>query len=106
MINWNGTKEDAEAITRVCERYEAEYRELNDGQLPRGYERINLDMDLTACHLNGCPMDWEKLLSAPRFDFLHDVGGISRHIDRKTGKLTDCFLPRCASHESRETTNA
>lgn len=27
----------------------------------------------------------------------HDIAGIMRHIDRNTGKLTRCFMPRCAS---------
>ena len=56
----------------------------------------DLEMDLTATHANGCPLDLEKFLGAPDFDFLHDVFGIQDHIDRRTGKLLNCFLPRCA----------
>lgn len=54
-------------------------------------------MDLTACHCNGCELDLDRLLLAPDPDFGHDVCGIRRHIDRRTGKLGGCFLPRCAS---------
>ena len=53
-------------------------------------------MDVTACHANGTKLDLEKLLNFPDFDFLHDVAGIRNCIDRETGKLTKCFLPRCA----------
>lgn len=64
--------------------------------LPRP-DRINLTMDLTACHANGCPLDFRKLLDFDDFNFAHDVGGISRHIDRSTGALGGCFLPRSAA---------
>jgi hypothetical protein len=60
------------------------------------YEVIDLQMDLDACHNNGTPLDFDKLLKAPTFDFVHDVVGIRRHMCRKTGKLQDSFLPRCA----------
>jgi hypothetical protein len=59
-------------------------------------------MDLTACHANGCPMDFETLLSAPDADFVHDVGGIHRYIDRTTGRLGDCFVPRCAARDAEK----
>lgn len=57
---------------------------------------IDTAMCITACHLNGCRLDLAKLLEADEFNFLHDVGGIVRHIDRETGKLRHHFLPRCA----------
>jgi hypothetical protein len=60
-------------------------------------EVIDWHMDLTACHSNGCPMDFQKLLDAPMFDFLHDMVGIANHIDRSTGQLQHCFLPRCTA---------
>ena len=53
-------------------------------------------MDLCACHANGTPLDFQKLLDFPRFDFTHDVFGLVRHMNRETGKLRDHFLPRCA----------
>jgi hypothetical protein len=58
-----------------------------------------MEMDIIACHVNGCPLDLEKLLGADDFNFSHDVFGIRRHIDRETGELGNCFLPRCADHE-------
>lgn len=63
---------------------------------PRGYRRLNLVMDLTAADgENGNkPLDWTRLLAADDANFMHDIGGISRHIDRETGELTGCFVPR------------
>lgn len=62
----------------------------------KGYERINLIMDLTAADgVNGnAPLDWARLIKADDFNFMHDLGGISRHLDRDTGRLGDCFVPR------------
>lgn len=56
--------------------------------------RLNLAMDLAACHANGNPLRLADLAAADDFNVMHDVGGISRHIDRDTGKLTGFFRPR------------
>lgn len=61
-----------------------------------GTDRLTIDMDLTACHANGMPLDLCKLLDAPKADFGHDVYGIRKFLDRETGQLTGCFVPRCA----------
>lgn len=59
-------------------------------------DRLTFLMDLAATHLNGCPLDLQKLLDAPDLDFLHDILGINSHLDQSTGRLEGCFLPRCA----------
>lgn len=56
----------------------------------------DLEMDIIACHLNGCPLDLVRLRDADKGTFGHDVFGIRKYLDRNTGKLTNCFLPRCA----------
>jgi hypothetical protein len=61
-----------------------------------GEKGLSLAMDLEAVHSNGTPLDFEKLFGFPDFDFAHDIYGIMNRVDRTTGKLTDCFLPRCA----------
>ena len=61
-----------------------------------GVDRLDMEMDISACHANGNPLDLQRLLDADDFNFLHDVGGIRGHLNRKTGKLTDCFRPRCS----------
>lgn len=72
---------------KVCERAEKELKPLVS-------DRMSLMMDLDSVP----ELDLEKLLAAPAFDFAHDIVGIVHHMDRSTypGKLTDCFLPRCA----------
>lgn len=60
----------------------------------RRIDKLSLRMDLVACHANGCPMDFARLANSDDFNLSHDVFGISRHIDRETGALTRCFLPR------------
>ena len=59
--------------------------------------RMEALMDVEACHCNGTPLRLLELAEADDFNFAHDVFGIRRHIDRKTGRLGDCFLPRFAS---------
>ena len=51
-------------------------------------------MDLTAVNANGCPIDFERMATASIHDVIHDVMGISKNINRETGKLENCFLPR------------
>jgi len=60
------------------------------------YDIVDALMDIEACHSNGCPLKLSELAQAPSADFAHDVFGIRRHINRETGKLEDCFLPRFA----------
>lgn len=57
-------------------------------------DALSLSMDLTVCH-NLEHVDLPTLLAARWNDFAHDVSGIIRHLDRTTGELTDCFVPRC-----------
>ena len=61
------------------------------------YSPMTLGMDVTACHANGTPLNLAALLAADDGDFGHDVFGINRHIDRTTGILGDCFVPRYAA---------
>ena len=56
--------------------------------------------ELTVVHHYIMPLDLERLFGAADVDFLHDIGGIHRHLDtgklRKPPRLNDCFLPRFA----------
>jgi hypothetical protein len=58
------------------------------------YDGIDALMDIDAVHANGCPLKLQELLDADDTNFAHDVFGIRRHLDRRTGKLTACFDPR------------
>ena len=62
-----------------------------DGRMRRPIDMI---MDLSAVHLHGGGLKLAELLKAPEVDFAHDIAGIVRHLDRKSGKLLDCFSPR------------
>lgn len=91
-VNFECSLEDTILITRIHRRAMRMAEEYGIV-----YDLVDCSMDITACHCNGCPLDLQKLLDAPDGDFGHDVFGIRRFIDRRTGQLTDCFLPRCAA---------
>ncbi len=91
-VEFSTTKEDRKHIRAIWHRAAAIWIK-NDVALP---DRMSFDMDLSACHSNGCPMDFKKLAEADDFNLMHDVVGIMNCIDRSTGKLTNCFLPRCS----------
>lgn len=60
---------------------------------------LDIAMDITACHCNGCPLKLDELLCSTPENFNHDIVGIFNHLDRTTGKLTDGFYPRYAQGE-------
>jgi hypothetical protein len=97
MIKWNVTKVDAALIRAIVKRAVRMAKVHNIGPV----DVLSLDMDITACHLNGNPLRLEELLGADDANFGHDVWGIHRYMDRNTGKLTDFFLPRFAKHEKK-----
>lgn len=51
-------------------------------------------IDLAVCHRSCVKLDFKRWLEADDFNFIHDVAGIAKHMDRNTGELTDCFMPR------------
>ncbi|WP_321782383.1 hypothetical protein [Burkholderia pyrrocinia] len=89
----------AREVSAVIELVAARYRALLKAKGLPSVDSLDLHMDLTACHANGCPIDWERLNAADDFTLAHDVGGIRGHINRRTGRIEDCFLPRCAVKE-------
>ena len=92
MIDWSRiTKEDAIAISKIAML-------AADGDPT--YDVMALDMDLTACHTHGCPLDLDHMAQASRADLMHDVLGIDQCLDRETGHLRYCFVPRFAKAEA------
>lgn len=88
------TRDEALLINKIVDRARELYKKYHpDYPAP---DALELNMDITACHANGCPLNLEKLLGFPDFDFAHDVFGIQEHLNRRTGGLMDCFLPRCS----------
>lgn len=86
--------DDIYTITRIVERAEA--LNLFDRI---SYPRMTMVMDLAATD-GSIGMDFDALLAADDFNFAHDMGGIARHVNRKTGQLEDCFLPRFAKQDN------
>ena len=95
MINWKISKHDAEEIHHIAKRV-IEALDYPD-------DILTLEMDLTACHLNGNPLDLASFADAVHdlptrngysTDVIHDIYGIRRHINRETGKLENFFVPR------------
>lgn len=92
MIDFNVSNAGAAKLRGIVTKAAAAVRRANGPKM----DRAEVHMSLVACHLNGCRLDLDKLSRADDFNLLHDVLGIDRHISRETGKLMNCFLPRCA----------
>lgn len=93
-MNYFVSRYDAELIDQIAKRAESMSRKFN----PK-FNMLTTVLDLRHCH-KSCPLRLADLLHASDYDFAHDVFGITRHIDRNTGKLTNCFLPRYAKGKS------
>ncbi len=85
------TKDEQEAVEVIIDRALPLFRACNIS-----YIRRAIEMDLSATHAT-CPLRLQDLASAPDPDFGHDVLGIYRYLDRKTGVLTNLFCPRFAA---------
>lgn len=80
------TESETEAVNLIMERAEHWLPEPD-------FDRLTIRMDISAVHAH-TPLDLEEWSKADDENFVHDLGGIRRHLDRDTGKLTDCFVPR------------
>lgn len=88
-IDWSSTsRADFALCIRISKRAKPRLHEMDTDQL-------SILMDIQAAHMT-CPLRLQALLDADEFNFWHDVGGIHRHLDRETGEIGDCFLPRFA----------
>ncbi len=85
------TRADFDAMRKVADRTER----MDFGF---GRDRMTLVMDLEFAHIDCGGMDWDRLLAFDDGDFGHDMAGIAANINRETGKLDNCFLPRCTAH--------
>lgn len=80
------TETESEAIDRIVERAVELLPEI---------DRLTFRMDIAAVHAH-TPLDLKTWSEADIGNLGHDVAGIIRHMDRDTGELTDCFVPRFA----------
>lgn len=92
-VSFNTTPEELALIEQIAERAD---REIFSKFPEVGQTKMDTIMDLSATIAQGCPLKLEALLAADAFNFTHDITGIRRHINRTTGQLENCFLPRFA----------
>lgn len=84
MINWSSiNKTDDEIIDKIAGR----------ACLDFGLRKVNVSMDIMACHISN-PLKLDELVNADVENFAHDILGIRENLNRKTGELENCFLPR------------
>lgn len=95
MINWTATQQELETIILIADRAT---------KMDYEYPVTDAIMDIEACHCNGMPLQLDKLLAADDFNFAHDVFGIRAHINRSTGSLEGCFVPRYAKPDLQSAT--
>ena len=99
MIDWGKlNKEDMLMISKIADRYINMVSVLNRANKR---DKQDVEIDITACHITFCKLDLQKLLNADDFNFAHDTVGIRNNIDRDTGKLLNCFVPRTAMNERK-----
>lgn len=94
MVKFKAKKDDQYLIMLIMERVQT-----IDGWVYGGLDLMDLEMTIYATHLNGCPLDLQKLLDSEPFDFAHDILGMIRHINKDNGSLNNFFVPRCALPE-------
>ena len=88
-MNWDTSATDLKTINAIVDRA----MELIE-RVGVKADRMTVSMDITAVHSNGCPLQLSGFLASDDANFAHDVFGIMQHINRDTGGLRDCFLPR------------
>lgn len=87
QVSFEVSKEDSLLIHKIAERAAREYK----------LDLLDIEMDITACHANGNPLDLQRLMNAGGNDFGHDIMGIRNHLNRDTGELVGFFVPRCSA---------
>jgi hypothetical protein len=93
MINWIATEAEEKIIYSIAVR--ASEHATKHGER---YPLLDASMDLSACHLNGNPLNLQGLLDANDADFDHDISGIRNNLNRINGQLQNCFVPRYSAH--------
>ena len=96
-VSFDATYHERQLVMEIAKRASA--ISVNAG---RRIDPPVIEMDVLATHANGCPLDLERLSQADDFNVAHDVFGIYRHINRETGDLEGCFMPRFAKPQAAE----
>lgn len=96
-VSFKVTKRESQLIRKIMRRFRMVMED--SGEI---FPWIEYEMSLTACHANGTPIKLVELSLASDFDVMHDVCGIHRHIDKATGEIRDCFVPRFVNMERQK----
>lgn len=81
-------------IKRIVNRWFAHLKAM---EIKPDYDKLDVTMDLCAVLAQGqVKLDLTKLERFDDFEFVHDMAGIINCMDRTTGLLRNCFLPRAA----------
>lgn len=92
--SFSADRETMRLVERIADRAMALQHKAEPIQrYKRGKVAMQWHMDILATH-NAMPLDLSRLLAADDGEFAHDVFGIRRHLNRDTGQLEDCFVPR------------
>ena len=63
-------------------------------------ERLDTFLDVAAVHQKIQPLRLADLLAADDLNFIHDITGIDRHLDRDNYRLNDGFSPRFSQRKA------
>jgi hypothetical protein len=94
-ISFKIGRDAANTVRKIIDRA-ADMSERVTGKKLNKNELRDWTMDIIACHANAFPLDLDRMLAADDCNFGHDVFGIPCHLDRTTGLLMNCFVPRFA----------
>jgi hypothetical protein len=75
-------------ISKIVKRF------IEDHPDGKNVDALSLNMDIEKCHTDNFKLDLDGLLNADNFNFFHDVVGIHNNLNRQTGKIENCFVPR------------
>lgn len=90
----NFTKEESKDVDTIITRARELARRVGRASLTA--DPRSMRMDLAAVHAH-TPLRLAELAEADVQNLTHDVFGIMSHLDRETGELRDCFVPRYAA---------
>lgn len=97
---------DHDTLLALVHRAAALYRKIGLTDLYDNHTSIVLNLEFAHRQI---PLDAAALLAADDENFAHDILGIRRHMNRRTGELEGCFVPRFAkanAHHLGETVEA
>lgn len=82
------SKDDTDLIAEIAGKAAKLYADIG-----HDFDMMSMVMDLEVVHAE-TPLRLEEMLESENYDFIHDIAGIRRHLNRATGRLEDFFVPR------------